>query len=67
MPAHIITTDLSEDIAETISAHVARLEAKGERVLQVEPLGHRFIILTEPKAKTQRAPEKRVSTPKETR
>ncbi len=67
MPAHIISTEITDDIAEVITAHIARLEAKGERVLQVEPLGHRFLILTEPKPRAQRSPEKRVSKPKETR
>ena len=67
MPAHLINADLTEDIAEKLTEAIRKLEAKGERVTQVQPLGHRFLILTEGKTRAQRAPEKRVQTPKETR
>ncbi len=67
MPAHIISTELTDDLAETIGAAIKKLEAKGERVVQVQPLGHRFLIVTEAKSRQQRAPEKRVTAAKETR
>lgn len=67
MPAHIISTELTDDLADVIGAKIKQLEAKGERVVQVQPLGHRFLIVTEAKPRQQRAPEKRVTQAKETR
>ena len=67
MPAHIVNLEMTDDIAAELTAAIKRLEAKGERVVQVQPLGHRFLIVTEAKSRTQRAPEKRVQQPKETR
>lgn len=67
MPAHIVQIEYTEDIAERITDEVQKLERKGERVVQVQPLGHRFLIVTEKRASTQRAAEKRIAKPKETR
>lgn len=66
MPAHILNLEIGEDIAARITEEIKKLERRGERVVQVEPLGHRFLIVTEA-ARAQRAPEKRVSKTKETR
>lgn len=67
MPAHIVNLEMTDDIAAELTAAIKQLESKGERVVQVQPLGHRFLIVTEGKARQQRAPEKRVQQPKETR